>query len=75
MQVIKLDEYRNRDVVSALRDLLAMAENGEVQGLVFVAKLGQAHRAGALGDYRLHPEQALPAATRMQRHLKRDTIA
>jgi len=63
MSVTNLDEYRNKGVISALEELLALARTGEIQALVFVAKFGpHDHRAGTTGDYKRHPEQAMSAA-------------
>lgn len=63
MQVVSLVEYRNKGVISALEELLALAKTGEIQAFVFVAKFGPLdHRAGTTGDYKRHPEQAITAA-------------
>ena len=70
MKLVKLDDYRNREVVAALKELTALAENGQLEGLVFIAKLGHAdHRAGRAGCYKRHPEQALPAALMLKQYL------
>jgi hypothetical protein len=70
MQVVVLAEYRNRKVVAAAKELLELAELGALRGLTFVAKLGPGdHRAGIVGDYRHHPEEALIAAMRMKERL------
>ena len=73
MNLVNLGEYRSRKVVAALNDLLALAHGGHLHGLAFVAKLGPGdHRAGAIGDYQHHPEEALSATFRMERYLMRD---
>lgn len=70
MQVVRLAEYRNRELVEVIKGLLQMAEDGDAQGLVFVVKIGRGnHRPGVAGDYRRFPDEALPATLRMQRHL------
>ncbi len=70
MRVVNLGEYRNRGVISALEELLALARAGQVQGFAFIVKFGpNDHRGGATGDYKRHPEQALGATFRMGRQL------
>lgn len=50
-----------------------MAEEGEVQGLAFVIKLGpHDHQAGLAGDYRSSPEEAMSATFLMERKLMKD---
>lgn len=67
MHVVNLAEYRNRGVISALEELLALAKNGDIQAVVFVAKFGpHDHRAGATGDYKRHPEEAISATLIMK---------
>lgn len=67
MQLVNLGQYRKQEVVSAARKLLAMAESGELKALCFVAKLDHAdHGAGLAGDYKRHPEQALPALLQLK---------
>lgn len=54
-------------MVDKARKLLAMAESGRVKGFVFAAKLDDGdHGAGLAGDYRRHPEQALPALLQLK---------
>lgn len=56
-----------------LEGLASDAKAGKISGLAFVVKYGQReHRAGAAGDYRHDPEQALSATARMKRHLMED---
>ncbi len=70
MRVVNLQRYRNKGLVAALRELINLAEKGEVQGLAFVAKFGpHDHRAGSSGDYKRHPEEALAAALKMKQSL------
>ena len=70
MQVVKLQTYKNRDVVAALKGLLEMAERGDVAGLAFVIKTGpHAHQAGAAGDYERYPDEALSATFAMKLRL------
>lgn len=73
MQLVDLQRRRNRKVVAVARELLDLAEAGDLQGLSFVAKLGhQDHRAGIVGDYRQDPQAAVYATLRMNRHLLDD---
>lgn len=70
MHVVQLARYRNRKVVAVARELLQMAEEGDLRGLSFVAKLGpRDHRAGVVGEYRDRPEEAVFAALRMKQAL------
>lgn len=72
MHVVSLEQFRNQKLVAVLRELLELAEEGEIQGLVFVAKFGAGdHRAGAAGDYKRKPEEALSATFTMERYLMR----
>lgn len=69
-QLVNLAQYRSSDVVETLRDLLAIAERGEMSGIVFVCKLGaHDHRAGRAGDYKRHPEQALSVTFVLKHYL------
>jgi hypothetical protein len=53
-----------------VRELLELADDGDLQGLTFVAKLGrQDHRAGVVGDYEESPEEAVFATLRMKQQL------
>lgn len=70
MQLVSLSAYRNQKVVEVLRELLDLAENGEVRGLTFVVKFGPGdHRVGTVGDYRRCPEEALSATLLLKRTL------
>lgn len=72
MQLINLDEYRQKEVVEALRALLEAAEAGHIQGLAYVIKGPRGeHRAGIVGIYRRQPEKALQATFALERHLCR----
>lgn len=70
MKLIDLEQYRRKEVVDALKVLLAAAEAGQIQGLAYVAKVGpEDHRAGTVGVYHRHPEKALQATFALERHL------
>lgn len=70
MRVVQLQRRRNSEVVAVARELLQLAEDGSLQGLTFVVKLGRRdHRAGLVGDYQENPEEAAYAALQMKRRL------
>jgi hypothetical protein len=67
MNVVRLAEFKNRELVAVCRELLRLAEKGEAHGLAFVVKLGRrCHRPGLAGDYSRNPEEALSAALRIK---------
>jgi hypothetical protein len=67
MNVVRMTEFRNRELVAVCRELLRLAEKGEAQGLAFVVKLGRrSHRPGLVGDYTRNPEEGLAAAFRLR---------
>lgn len=68
--VVQLREFKNRDLVDTMRELLALAEAGHIEGHCFVVKLGAGdHRAGVTGDYKRAPAEALQATFLMERFL------
>jgi hypothetical protein len=70
VQLIDLERYRRKEVVDALKALLEAAEQGHIQGLAYVVKVGPGdHRAGTAGIYRRFPEKALQATFALERHL------
>lgn len=72
MKLIKLDEYRNRGVVNALEELLAMARSGQIKAVSVVAKFTHDdHRAYLAGDYKHHPAEALTATFMMERNIEK----
>lgn len=73
MQVVPLQRARNTKVVAVVKELLELADDGDLQGLTFVAKLGRKdHRAGVVGDYEQNPAEAVYAASRMKQQLLDD---
>jgi hypothetical protein len=51
---------------------LRLAEAGEIRGLVYVANTAPGeNRAGIVGEYERHPELALQATFKLERHLVR----
>lgn len=70
LQVVKMSEYRNRDVGETLKELLELG--ARIDGLAFVVQIdGIHHQAGMAGEYKRHPEKALQAAFMLERHLAR----
>lgn len=66
MNTTRLAEYRNRDTIEALTELLRLARDGRIRGLVFTAWASpRRHVIGITGDYWHDPAQALAAANRM----------
>lgn len=65
--ITKLVEYRNRDTIAALEEMLRLALDGKLRGLVFTAWASgrRRHALGITGDYWSDPAQALAAANRM----------
>lgn len=72
MHVIQMSKFRNRDVEERLKELLALAQQGQIEGLAYVMHTaGDQHLAGMVGEYKRHPEKALQATFMLERHLAR----
>ncbi len=70
VKVVSLQRHRSRELVAVCRELLQLAEAGDLRALCFVAKFGQHdHRAGLSGDYKRNPSEALSATFMMERFL------
>lgn len=70
VNLVDMTEFRNRETVATLRDMLELAEAGVIVGHAFVVKFGPGdHRAGWSGDYKRLPSEALTATFMMERHL------
>jgi hypothetical protein len=69
MNLVRLSEYRNRELVAVLKELLNLAEDGHASGMAFVVKIGKTHRGGLAGDYRRNPDEGLSAAARLKHQL------
>lgn len=68
--MVQLAEFRNRELVAVLKELLLLAESNHALGLAFVVKLGPGiHHAGVTGDYLRFPEEAMAATFRLERQL------
>lgn len=65
-KVTTIAEWRNRETVAVIRELLAKAEAGEVLGLAFAVNNGEmSHGIGLTGVYREDPIQTLAIAARI----------
>lgn len=70
LNVVRLGEFRNRELVATLKEMLQLAEAGSIHAHAFVIKLGPGeHRAGLSGDYARSPAEALTATFIMERQL------
>src|SRR5574337_845203 len=68
--VTNLVEYKVRDTIQALNELLRLAHEGKLHGLVFIAHRGERrHKMGVTGSYWDDPALALGAAVRMSYRL------
>lgn len=66
MTVIRITEYRNRDTINVLEDLLARAKRGEVLGLCYAFKRNAGHHGiGLTGEYIDDPTDVLAVASRI----------
>lgn len=72
MAVTRISEYRSSDTVTALEELLVLAKQGTLTGMVFACKYDHWHHGvGVTGDYRRDPIPALGVAGRLFRMLNR----
>lgn len=70
LNVVRMGEFRNRELVATLKEMLELAEAGKILGHAFVVKLGPGdHRGGVSGDYKRSPAEALTATVLMERQL------
>jgi hypothetical protein len=70
MEVVRLAVYRNKALISALEELLSLAEAGEIQAVAAVVKFGcKDHRSYALGDYQRNPLEAVAATVQLKQRL------
>lgn len=64
--VVRIVEYKNRDTISALEDMLGRAKRGEILGLCFSYKIDQGHHGiGLTGEYITDPTDVLAVASRI----------
>ena len=72
-KVVQIAEYRNREIVEYLEQLLEAAKAGEVTGLAFAVKQGQWHATiGTLGDYSVDYVGALGVVARLISFINRE---
>lgn len=72
MNITKIAEYKNRNTVAVLEELLQQAKHGDITGFAFACKLGETlHGIGLTGDYRADPIQGLSITARLQHLLNR----
>jgi hypothetical protein len=70
MRLVNLDQYRSREVVAALEELLEAAKQGEIRGLAYIVKVApDDNRAGVVGEYKRSPAKALQATFQLERLL------
>lgn len=70
MHVVSLAQYKNRELIAVLRDMLKLAETGQAQGLAFVLKVGHRRQwSGLTGDYARNPDEALKAAVKLKEEI------
>lgn len=70
MTVTRLSEYKNKETVGVLEQLLAQARNGDISGLLFCVRLSSNHHAmGISGIYHADPTQAVTGCGRMKHRL------
>jgi hypothetical protein len=66
MAVTSIVEYRNKETVAVLEELLDQARRGEITGLAFACKVGDKnHGIGLTGDYRDDPISTLAVVSRI----------
>jgi hypothetical protein len=67
MTVIRITEYRDRDTINVLEDLLERAKRGEIRGMCFAIKTDVAHHGiGLTGEYIEDPTDVLAVVSRIE---------
>lgn len=67
MSVTKIAEFRSKETVAVLEELLADARLGKITGFAFACKYGEKnHGIGLTGDYRKDPIEVLAVHGRIQ---------
>lgn len=68
--VVRIQDFKARDTVDALEELLASARSGRISGLAFAIKYdGKEHAFGLTGDYLERPMDAAAMVIRVQHRL------
>lgn len=68
--VVRLGDYRNKETVAVLRELLVLASRGKIAALGFNVEFKDgSQKTGFTGKYQADPEQALRVANCMSQRL------
>lgn len=68
--VVSIGDFRRKETVAVLRELLVKAARGEVAGFAFEVEFRDgSHKSGFTGKYRSDAMDAAKAALRMSQHL------
>lgn len=52
LNVVRLEEYRQKDLIASLESMLESVRRGEVTGIVYIARMRNSEQhAGAVGSY------------------------
>lgn len=66
MSVTRIEEFKNRETIETLEELLDQAKKGQIHGFLFCARQGEkSHLMGLSGDYRDDAILAVAVAARM----------
>jgi hypothetical protein len=69
--VVRLNDFRNRDVIRFCEQLLQKAIAGEITGLIYTARINEVdHAVSAIGVYAKDSSVGLPAMARMAEALE-----
>lgn len=64
--VTHIEEFRNKETIGVLEELLELAKAGQITGFVFACKYNsKRHGIGLTGDYRKDPIEALAISARI----------
>lgn len=70
MAVVQLGDYRGKETMAVLRELLVKASRGEIAALGFNVEFKDgSQRTGFTGKYKLDPAEALRVANKMSQRL------
>ena len=70
MSVVQLGDYRGKETVAVLRELLIRASRGQVAGFGFNVEFKDGtQKTGFTGKYKANPTEALRVANRMSQRL------
>lgn len=64
--VVSISEYRNRETIETLENLLQKAKDGDIQGIIYAVKMEHGPQTvGFAGHYAHAPVSGLTAAARV----------